>query len=281
MKAFLLLWFMLLFTVLSAQHLIYPSIEKLWETSGGMITPESVLFDAETGILYVANINENPWTKDGNGFISQLSTQGEIIKLKWATGLDAPKGMGLANGFIFVTNIDEVVKIDKITGEVIQRFTHPEAINLNDIAVSEDNRIFISDSRGPCLFELTDNLTILIQSDDVKASNGLEVEGKLLLAGQRNRIVAIDLNTLKVSTFISNTGSIDGLEAVGDGTYLISDWAGKIQCVGPSQDALVLIDTSPDKINAADIEFNVADGILYVPTFFHNSVSALKINFQK
>ncbi|MDY0341928.1 MAG: hypothetical protein RBR28_00015 [Lentimicrobium sp.] len=279
MKASLIMWLLLPCAALSAQQFIHPSAEKLWEVSGGMVTPESVLYDAASGVIYVANINENPWEKDGNGFISQLSTQGEIIKLKWATGLDAPKGMGLTDDYLFVTNIDEVVKIDKHSGEVIQRFTHPEAVNLNDIAVSEDKRIFISDSRGPCLFELTNELKVLIKSDDVKASNGLDVEGKLLLVGQRNRMAAIDLTTLKVSTFLNNTGSIDGLETVGDGTYLISDWAGKIQRVSPSQDAVILINTSADKINAADIDFNSADKILYVPTFFHNSVTAFKLNF--
>lgn len=277
MKTSFLIWFILSGATLTAQTIIHPSAVKVWEVSEGLVTPESVLYDTTTKIIFVANINENPWQKDGNGFISQLSTKGEIIKLKWATGLDAPKGMGIADDFLYVANIDEVVKIDKHSGEVLQRYTHPEAVNLNDIAVSGDKRIFISDSKGACLFELSNELKVLIKSDEIKASNGLDVEGNLLLVGQRNRIVSVDLTTLKMDTFISNTGSIDGLESINNGSYLISDWAGKVQQVSPTQDAVTISDGTADKINAADIDYNPVDKMLYIPTFFHNSVIALKL----
>ena len=264
---------------LTAQTDTQRSAEKLWETAPGLITPESVLHHAGDKIIYVANINENPWEKDGNGFISVLSESGEITNLKWATGLDAPKGMGVVDEHLYVTNIDEVVKIDRNSGKVLARFGHPLAENLNDIAVSPDNRIFISDSKGSCIFELKgDKLEILLNSTEVKASNGLCVDGKILLAGQRNRIAAIDLETMEVTTFISNTGSIDGLVAMGDGTFLISDWSGKIQRVSPSVDASVIFDSTPDKVNAADIDYNPDSKTLYVPTFFHNSVTAWKVS---
>lgn len=251
---------------------------KLWETAAGLITPESVLHHSADKIIYVSNINEKPWEKDGNGFISVLSESGEITNLKWATGLDAPKGMGAVGDNLFVTNIDEVVKIDRNSGKVLARFDHPQAENLNDIAVSPEGRIFISDSKGSFIFELKgDKLEILTNSPEVKASNGLCVDGKNLLAGQRNRIIAINLESMDVTTFISNTGGIDGLVAMGNGSYFISDWSGKVQQVRADSEATVIFDSSAEKINAADIDYDPESGIMYVPTFFHNSVTAWQL----
>lgn len=270
----------LLITGANAQE-VYKNdrLTQIWETTDSLITPESVLYDPATKLLYVACINENPWQKDGNGYITKLSTEGKIINSKWATGLSAPKGMGISQGKLYVTNIDEVVEIDLSNGAVVNRFTHPRAINLNDIAVTGNGNVYISDSKGDCLFQIKNNkLEILSDSPEVKASNGLYLEKGLLLLGQQNRIAAFDLLSLKVSALIENTGSIDGIEAIGHNTYLISDWMGHIYEVEPGKEKKLLLDTTPIKKNAADIGFNRSENILYVPTFFKNGVTAYKLD---
>ena len=270
----------LLITGANAQE-VYKNdrLTQIWETTDSLITPESVLYDPATKLLYVACINENPWQKDGNGYITKLSTEGKIISSKWATGLSAPKGMGISQGKLYVTNIDEVVEIDLSNGAVVNRFTHPRAINLNDIAVTGNGNVYISDSKGDCLFQIKNNkLEILSDSPEVKASNGLYLEKGLLLLGQQNRIAAFDLLSLKVSALIENTGSIDGIEAIGHNTYLISDWMGHIYEVEPGKEKKLLLDTTPIKKNAADIGFNRSENILYVPTFFKNGVTAYKLD---
>src|SRR5262245_61192901 len=52
----------------------------------GFATPESVLFDADTGVYLVSNINGSPGGKDDNGFISQVDPNGTVITLKWIDG---------------------------------------------------------------------------------------------------------------------------------------------------------------------------------------------------
>lgn len=270
----------MLFTGVYAQE-VYKNnkLTQIWETTDSLITPESVLYDPATRLLYVACINENPWQKDGNGYISKDSTEGKIINPKWATGLSAPKGMGINQGKLYVTNIDEVVEIDLESGAIIGRFTHPRAINLNDIAVSGNGNVYVSDSKGDCLFQLkSSKLEILSDSPEIKASNGLYLEKGLLLLGQQNRIAALNLLSLKVSSLIENTGSIDGIEAIGHNTYLISDWMGHIYEVEPGKEKKLLLDTTPINMNAADIGFNRSENILYVPTFFKNGVTAYKLN---
>jgi outer membrane protein assembly factor BamB len=229
--------------------------------------------------LYVANINENPWQKDNNGYISKITLDGKMIAARWATGLSAPKGMGISNGKLYVTDIDEVAEIDLVTGSVLQRLTNPRAVNLNDIAVSREGTVYVSDSKGDCLYQIKDGkLEVLSDSPEVKASNGLFVKNGLLLCGQQNRVAALNLKTKEVSTFIANTGGIDGIEAVGNKTYLISDWSGHVYMVEPDNERMLLLDTTPLKINAADIGYNKSEGILYVPTFFNNGVVAYKLD---
>ena len=66
----------------------------------GFSTPESVIFDAETGTWFVTNINGGPSDKDGNGFISRLTSDGAVDSLHFVQGgrggvtLYAPKGQG-------------------------------------------------------------------------------------------------------------------------------------------------------------------------------------------
>ena len=57
-------------------------IEPVWESDTLLRTPESVLIDRERNVLYVSNVNLNPWEKDGNGFISKMDMDGKITSLK-------------------------------------------------------------------------------------------------------------------------------------------------------------------------------------------------------
>ena len=60
-----------------------PVLTKLWESKADFKLPESVVFDKENNILYVSNMQDDPFSKDGNGFISKVDLDGKIVKLKW------------------------------------------------------------------------------------------------------------------------------------------------------------------------------------------------------
>src|SRR5438309_665948 len=81
----------------------------------GILTPESVLYDAEADRYLVSNINGNPLEHDKNGYISELSPEGKVVKEKFIDGLDAPKGSGLQGGVFYVADIDKVRMFDAKT----------------------------------------------------------------------------------------------------------------------------------------------------------------------
>ena len=68
-----------------------PNLKQMWITKAKFKTPESVCFDLDKHVIYVSNINGEPFEKDKNGFISQLSMNGETISLQWIKSLNAPK----------------------------------------------------------------------------------------------------------------------------------------------------------------------------------------------
>ena len=118
--------------------------QQAWQATG-LDGPESAVLDAAAGVLYVSNVNGEANAADGNGYIAKLSLQGEVQEKEWVTGLNAPKGLALHDGKLFVSDIDELVVIDTASGEVTARHEAPGATFLNDVTAHEDGRVFVSD----------------------------------------------------------------------------------------------------------------------------------------
>ncbi len=263
---------LLLFTVSASAQ----KVEKLWESDTVLNVPESVLF--ADSVLYVSNVNGSPLEKNGEGYISKLSLQGEIIKKDWATGINAPKGMGVYGGYMFASDIDRVAVIDLKTGKIVNFFEFENAKFLNDIAVSSDGRVYISDAADKSIYIIHEEFSkLLMQDDKLQGVNGLYWENDYLLVGTKNNIYKVDKAGKTIELYISNTGSIDGLERVSNEFMINSDWSGKVQLVSKGKDPILLLNFEDPKYNAADIDYNPKKNIIYIPTFFGNTVAAYQL----
>jgi hypothetical protein len=259
-------------------YFMHENLTKVWETMPELITCESVCYNPEKDVLYVACINGNPAEKDGNGFIAQVSTSGKIVNQKWIEGLNAPKGMGIFEGKLYVTDIDRIVEIEINQGQIVNDYTVEGAEFLNDISVDGSGNVFVSDAKMNKIHLLADNrVETWLESVMLKAPNGLFAEDGHLLIGISGSVLKVDIETKAIETYIKNTTGIDGLEADGNGNYLISDWQGHVNLIAPGKEMMLLLDTTQAKINAADIEFIISKNLLLVPTFFDNRVTAYKI----
>ena len=150
-----------------------------WETEPMLTTCESVLHDEDADVLYVSNINGSPDAKDGNGFISKVSLDGKVTEQNWVKGMDAPKGMGLHNGKLFVTDIDRVHEIDTKTGKISKTHAVKGATFLNDIAV-DNGKVYVSDSRGGSIY-LIDEGKVSTFLADLEGPNGLFADNNRLV----------------------------------------------------------------------------------------------------
>lgn len=253
-------------------------IEALWKSSNGLKTPESVCFSKKHKAIFVSNINGSPLEKDNNGFISKLTQDGNIVKLEWITGLHAPKGMGIYKDRLFVTDIDRIAEIDIEAGQIVRYYEVPDASFLNDIVIDQVGAIYISDTQANAIYKLFNGVVKKwLSSKNIAAPNGLCISKEFLLIGTKEKIVKVDLGKMTLSDYMLNTGGIDGLICFDNNKLIYSDWSGNIYLASLGKETIKLLDTTPLKINAADLGFDYERKVLFVPTFFDNRVMAYKI----
>lgn len=254
------------------------TVRKVWETKRIFEIPESVLYDPDSDIVYVSNINGEPTAEDGNGFISKLGLNGEIVVLEWINGLNAPKGMGLYKGKRFVTDIDRVVEIDIEMGKIMGEYTTPKAQFLNDISVHSSGIVFVSDNMANIIFRLKDGKLIpWLESPEVNMPNGLWAEEEHLLIGINNSVLRVDFRTKNVICFIQETGFIDGLVSSDKGRYFMSNPTGFVYMVQPEKERIKIVDTTAEKVISADIDFILGMRMPLVPTFIDNWVMGYEV----
>ncbi len=252
------------------------SLEMVWETTCELKTPESVLYDSERDVIYVANINGNPTDKDGNGFISILNNKGKEKNLKWITGLNAPKGMAIFEGLLYVSDIDELVVIDIKRGKIKAKYPAPGAKFLNDVTACMNGKIFVSDMNTAKIHVLDgNNFTVWTEGIPLETPNGLFAEKGKLYVGDKN-IYEYDIKTKDQKLLIEDTGGVDGLEKNNDGDFVFSNWSGRI-FIHKNGKTIKLHDSTDKEINTADIDYNLKEDLILVPTFFDNRVVAYKI----
>ena len=274
MKRIYLIFITMLFSVaVSAQ-----SLQPVWKTQHVFKVPESVLYLPKTGYIYVSNVNGKPAAKDGNGFISLLNQKGEILKLKWAVGLNAPKGMAIKGKHLFVSDIDRLAEIDLRTGKIVRFFPAPGAKFLNDVVVGPDGKIYVTDTGLGAVFILQSGKLQVWKKDPLlKGANGLATWKDILLIGANGHLLEGNPKTGKLYVIARVPRGIDGLVPLGKGRYIVSDWYGEIRLIYQQGEQWVLSNTTKEHINAADLGFIRSKKIILIPTFYDNRVIAKKI----
>jgi sugar lactone lactonase YvrE len=188
--------------------------------------------------------------------------------------------MGMWNNKLFVADIHELIEIDIPGKTILHRYTAENSLFLNDIAIDPKGRVYISDMKKNVIYRFTDGkLEEWLKSDLLVSPNGLFSDQKNMMIGTKNNILKVNIKNKSAQVYIDNTGSIDGLEAIGDGRYIFSDWIGHIHIAGPDTKKILLLDSTLDKINAADIQFIPSKKLVLVPTFLDNRVRAYHLDY--
>ena len=254
-----------------------PSMVLTWETPEGLLVPESVLYDKKNQVLYVSNINGKPTLKNNQGYIARVNLDGSIKTRLWVTGLNAPKGMGIKGDTLYVTDIDRVVAIDIPTGSIRKIWEVDNAKFLNDIAIDDTGRVFITDMATRTIHVIQDGQILPFLVVDNNRPNGLFMKENTLVVGTAEGVLKIDTPSRTMALDIAHQGGIDGIKALGENRYLVSDWKGKVQMIQKGQAPVVLIDTSAQKVNAADFEYIPEKNLVIIPTFFNNRIVAYQL----
>jgi hypothetical protein len=258
----------------------------------GLATPESVLYDADADRYLVSNVNGKPTDKDGNGFISALSPDGAVTALKWIEGgkdkvkLDAPKGMGIANGVLYVADITVVRMFDVKTGAPKGDVAIPGSTFLNDIATGPDGKVYVSDSglkagakdlepSGTDAVYVIDkgHAKAIAKGKDLGVPNGLLVtdKGVIVVTFGSGEVYLLDDKGKKQSVSKPPGGVLDGVVALGD-QLLVSSWETSTVYKGPLGGPF---EVALDKQKSpADIGYDTKRGRVLIPHFLEDTVEA-------
>ena len=267
---------------------ILPTFFLLIVCTGAMAqplaSPESALRLGEQ--LYVSNMGERPapTQKDGDGFISRHSVNGEVIERRFlpvSGSLDAPKGLAHLDGTLFVADIDRILGFSLESREQVFELSLQEAgaRSLNDIAVV-DRRLLVSDTQRGWMFEIdpaSGKSRVLVKG--AAGANGLVYDApnrRLYVAGygERGRLGYVDLDTRWPRyRALSFAGKLDGIGML-DGWLIVSDWSGEqggqLHAYQPRRGAAVR-NLLPEPVDGpADFELDAGSGQLWLPVMKEN-----------
>lgn len=257
-----------------------PKLTFLWETDTLLTTVESVLYDKKRYVIYASNINGHWLKKNGKGFISKLDLKGNIISEKWITGLEGTTGTTMYNDKLYVADFETIVEINPDNGKITNKIVIDGAQRINDITVTEDGTFYASDTPKKQLFKVKNGVAELVL-DSLCYPNGLLAKKDYLLVGlaENTSLEKMDYTTKTFTKIADGIKYPDGIVAVDKDNILVSSWDGVIYFIDKNGTKTELLNTTAQKINAADIDYVSEHKLLLVPVMSQNKVMAYKLEF--
>ncbi len=259
----------------------------------GFSNPESVLLDGDR--RFVSNIGKalDPLGHDGDGFISELDRNGAIVALNAFPGeantLDAPKGMAVLDGRLYVADIDRIVGFDLSSRR--QVFIAPmktdDPILLNDVAV-QDDALVVTDTLAGRVYRLdVADGSYEPVADGIPGANGIvndPANHRLLVVGLGAKFEGGDLYEIredKASRKLPKGphGILDGLAILPNGWMVTSDWRsidpptpGSVSLLDRDGSLIRAIDTGVAITGPADFAVDADGGKIWIPATVDGAV---------
>lgn len=255
------------------------------QSINGFSMPESVTSDGNR--FFVSSQGQDVFSKDGDGFISEISADGKLIELKFAPTkgvLHAPKGMTIENGILYVADLERIVGFDINTRKTVFELTIPEAKILNDICRMENGFIAVTETLSGNIYKVNTQTKSVETIGNIPTINGIsfnESTNQIAVCtngdtlGEGSVYIKTGNEDFKELPNISN-GFFDGIEWIDDTHLLISDWVtfptkgyGKlwIYDLDNQHPEMLLTEES-----IADIYYHPATKKIYMPQMLKNKV---------
>lgn len=262
---------------------------EIWRASGFQ-QPESALFDAANKRIIVSNIVGNPGAADGNGYLSVLSLDGKIVTQHWTDGMDAPKGMAISGGKLYVADITKVRVVDLASGKLDSSIDVPKAVFLNDMTADSSGKVYVTDMLADTIYRIDGDRPELFVKDAALASpNGIFADGNRLIVASWGKgikpdfstaepggLLSVDLATKAVSPLpgAQKFADLDGVIAIGDSIYATAYMTGTLYRYHEGGAPEVIATFKP---GSADIGTD-GKSTIYVPLMNEGEVAALSLD---
>ena len=263
----------------------------------GFSTPESVLHEPLADVYLVANINGDPLEKDGNGYISRVSPEGNVLVLNWIDGgtpgvtLNAPKGMALVADTLFVADIDCIRRFHRVTGVPFQALCLEDATFLNDLAATNRGDLYFTDSGtdlapGVVYFlrhtaDVPQRLALadgtVLEGDGLGGPNGVFVDGQGLLIATfgSGELFRVTQEGEREQLLFPSGMMLDGIVSLEGEGILVSSWGDSaVYRIHPDGTVSPLIQ---EVETPADIGYDAVRNRLLIPLFRGDEILVLEI----
>jgi sugar lactone lactonase YvrE len=214
-----------------------------------------------------------------------------MIQEKWVIGLNAPKGLAIFGRTLYTSDIDELVAIDIDSGRITNRFKVNDAKFLNDVAVSRNGDVYVSDMVLNRIHVLTeDSFSVWIENEKLESPNGLLALGDDIILGSWGKMtdgfatevpghlkrISIKDKTIESIGDGSSVGNLDGVEIDNDGDFYVTDWmTGKLLHIEHSGEVSVLLDLPQ---GSADHEFIMGKSLILIPLMKDNKLLSYTVH---
>lgn len=246
---------------------------QLW-TLEGFSAPEGVAL-APDGNYFISNVSGNGNDADGSGWISKISPFGEMLESEFATGLDAPKGMVVDRGLLYVADINRIRVINSSDGSLLKTIDVDGADFLNDMT-AWNATVLVSDSGAGRIFSLSgDEVDVWLEDERLAGANGLLPDGdRLLIATMSSGSLYEVTEAKQLNEIASGMENADGI-AIIDGGYLVSSWPGQVFHVSDAGEVSQVLDTRAQATFQNDL--TLLNDTVIVPNWMPGTVTAWRI----
>ena len=261
----------------------------------GLSTPESVEYYPDEDIYLVTNINGSPFAADGNGFVSKIKPDGQIVNLKWLDGtkegitLNAPKGAAIQDNLLYIADINQVQIFELPSGKQKTSVTIEGSTFLNGITPGKGNYIYVTDSGfnegfkpsgSDAVFQVWPDgkYKAIAQGKELGNPNGIFWDGTKLLVVTfgTGKLLGLDTDGKMDSMPSPPQGGLDGILQLKNGDVLVSSWNGAaIYQMSNGKNFTVLADSLDAP---ADIGFDTKRNTVLTPLFKENKVVLIQLS---
>ena len=241
-----------------------------WVAEGAFCEPETVL-PLPDDTLLVSNVCG--FEQQANGFLTLLDKDGAVLDWRIVEDLDAPLGMTLANNQLYVVD-NNSVRVFRWPGYAPLRTIRLETAVANDIAVGDDDSIYVTDSARGEVVVVSPGLdqSVLTGEPQFAGANGIHVSNDDLWIGG-GRLWHVDLRDNTVSTVGPRwVRGIDGIEREADGTLQVTPVGGPL--IRLTDDFEVL---TAEGVSSANHGWAENLRLALIPTGFDNTVIAIRV----
>lgn len=264
------------YLIITAVVLVLLLALVIYIRSLGVKSPESIAFDGPNNRFLVSGTRSKT--------IYSMELKGNIrpfIK----KGFKAPKGLLVSAPYLYVADQTVLHTIDIPGQKIINSYPLEGAVGLNDIAMDDTGRLFITDLEGSAIYivEPTTRKTLRLTEPLIDSPNGIVFDGprhQMLIVSfkKQSPILSLDTQIMKISKFMDTVSSnLDGIAIDSLGRIYFSSWQEQVVYVIPQEQNRIEIFKS-ELVSPADIYYHQPTNQLLVPLWEKNKIKRFKLD---